>query len=115
MIYFLNMNIGVQRTLSNILIFGRKTLPTKYLGVPLTEKASKYKTWEGILTKMQERVKIWTYRTLNLFGHLILKKEILHVIPMYLMLVFPSPKGILQKIRKIQRNFLWRGEKDKKK
>jgi len=29
--------------------------------------------------------------------------------------VFPAPKGILQKSREIQRNFLWRGEEDKKK
>jgi hypothetical protein len=28
---------------------------------------------------------------------------------------FPAPKGILQKIRAIQRNFLWRGAEDKKK
>jgi hypothetical protein len=31
------------------------------------------------------------------------------------MSVFPAPKGILQKIRTIQRNFLWRGAEDKKK
>jgi len=37
------------------------------------------------------------------------------VIPTYLMSIFQAPKGILQKIRTIQRNFLWRGAKDKKK
>jgi hypothetical protein len=92
MIYFFNTNIGVQRNLSNIMGFERKTLPTKYLGVPLTDKASKYTTWEGILTKLQERVKRWTYRTLNLVGRLILTKEILQAIPTYLMSVFPCPK-----------------------
>jgi hypothetical protein len=29
--------------------------------------------------------------------------------------VFPTPKGILQKIRAIQRDFLWRGAENKKK
>jgi hypothetical protein len=115
MIYFFNMNIGVQRNLSNILGFERKTLPMKYLGVPLTDKASKNTTWEGILTKLQERVKIWTYRSLNLVGRLILTKAILQAIPTYLMSVFPAPKGILQKIITIQRNFLWRGAEDKRK
>jgi hypothetical protein len=32
-----------------------------------------------------------------------------------MMLVFPTPKGILQKIRTIQRYFLWRGGENKKK
>jgi hypothetical protein len=32
-----------------------------------------------------------------------------------MMSVFPAPKGILQKIRSIQRDFLWRGEESKKK
>jgi hypothetical protein len=33
----------------------------------------------------------------------------------YMMSVFPAPKGILQKIRAIQRDFLWRGAENKKK
>jgi hypothetical protein len=32
-----------------------------------------------------------------------------------MMSVFPAPKGILQKIRAIQRDFLWRGVENKKK
>jgi hypothetical protein len=32
-----------------------------------------------------------------------------------MMSVFPAPKGILQKIRAIQRDFLWRGAENKKK
>jgi len=34
MIYFFNTNICVQRNLSNIMGFERKTMPTKYLGCP---------------------------------------------------------------------------------
>jgi len=71
--------------------------------------------WEGIINKMHGRVKKWSYRTLNLAGQLILTKAILQAILAYLMRVFPAPKGILQKIRAIQRNFLWRGAEDKKK
>jgi hypothetical protein len=33
----------------------------------------------------------------------------------YTLSVFPAPKGILQNIRAIQRDFLWRGAKNKKK
>jgi hypothetical protein len=55
-----------QRNLSNILGFECKMLLTKYLGIPLTDKACKNATWEGVISKLQERVKNWTYRALNL-------------------------------------------------
>jgi hypothetical protein len=57
MIYFFNTNPAIQRNLANILGFERKTLPTKYLGIPLTDKACKMATWEGVINKLQERVK----------------------------------------------------------
>jgi hypothetical protein len=72
-------------------------------------------TWEGIINKLQERVKNWTYRSLNLEGRLILTNSILQAIPTFMMSIFPTPKGILQKIRTIQRDFQWRGVEKKKK
>jgi hypothetical protein len=44
MIYFFNTNPAIQRNLTNILGFERKMLPTKYLGIPLMEKACKMAT-----------------------------------------------------------------------
>jgi hypothetical protein len=57
MIYFFNTNLAIQRNLENILGFERKTLPTKYLGIPLIDKAYKMETWKGVINKLQERVK----------------------------------------------------------
>jgi hypothetical protein len=107
MIYFVNTNPTIQQNLANILGFERKTLPTKYLGIPLMDRACKNATWEGVINKLQARVKNWTYRALNLARRLILTKTILQAIPTYMNSVFPTPKGILQKIRAIQRDFLW--------
>jgi hypothetical protein len=115
MVYFFNTNPGIQTNLTNILGFERKTLPTKYLGIPLTDRACKMETWEGVINNLQERVKNWTYRSLNLAGRLSLPKAVLQAIPTYMMSVFPAPKGILQKIRAIQREFLWCGAESKKK
>jgi hypothetical protein len=70
MIYFFNTNPAIQRNLANILGFERKMLPTKYLGIPLTDRACKMETWEGVINKLQERVKKWTYRSLNLAGRI---------------------------------------------
>ena len=107
MIFFFNTNPTIQRNLANILGFECKSIPTKYLGIPLIDKAYKLSTWEGIVNKLQNRVKNWTYRSLNLARRLILTKSILQAIPAFMMSVFLAPKGILQKIRTIQREFLW--------
>jgi hypothetical protein len=115
MIFFFNTNPAIQRNLTNILGFERKTLPAKYLGVPLTDKVYKMSTWEGVINRLQKRVKNWTYRSLNLEGRLILTKSVLQAIPTFMMSVFPTPQGILQKIRAIQRDFLWQGAETKKK
>jgi hypothetical protein len=114
-IFFFNTNPAIQRNLTNILGFEWKTLQTKYLGVPLTHKVYKLSTWEGVINRLHERVKNWTYRSLNLASRLILTKIVLQSIPTYMMSVFPTPQGILQKIRSIQRDFLWRGVERKKK
>jgi hypothetical protein len=103
MIFFFNTNPTIQRNLANILGFERKELPTKYLGIPLTDKAYKLSTWEGVINKLQERVKNWTYRSLNLVERLILTNFVLQAIQTFMMSVFPTPQGIIQKIRTIQR------------
>ena len=57
MVYFFNTNPTIQRNLANILGFEHKTLPTKYLGIPLMDRACKMATWEGVINKLQESVK----------------------------------------------------------
>jgi hypothetical protein len=52
MIYFFNTNPTIQRNLENILGFECKTLPTKYLGFPLTDRAYKMARWEGVINKL---------------------------------------------------------------
>jgi hypothetical protein len=115
MIFFFNTNPAIQRNLTNILGFEWKTLPTKYLGVPLTDKVYKLSTWEGVINMLTERVKNRTYRSLNLASRLILTKTVLQTIPTYMMSFFPTPQGILHKIKSIKRDFLWRGAETKKK
>jgi hypothetical protein len=114
-VYLFNTNPTIQRNLENILGFECKTLPMKYLGIPLMDRACKMETWEGVINKLQERVKNWTYISLNLAGRLVLTKVVLQAIKANMMSVFLAPKGILQKIRAIQRYFLWRGLENKKK
>eukprot|EP00253_Pinus_taeda_P012281 PITA_12281 len=98
-----------------ILGFQRDELPSKYLGIPLTDKPLSTGVWEPVINKLQDKVRKWTCRYLNLVGCLMLTKAILQAIPIFIMSSLPTPKGILQQIMNIQMDFLWgKGEEKKK-
>eukprot|EP00253_Pinus_taeda_P002756 PITA_02756 len=114
-IFFFNIDIAIQRNISIILGFQRDSLPSKYLGVPLTTKPLHKSIWEPMINKMQDKINYWTIRSLNLAGMLALTKVVLQCIPVFMLLALPVPKGVLQQFRTIQRDFLWgKGENKKK-
>ena len=51
-VFFFNTNIAIQRNITRILGFQREQLPSKYLGIPLTDKLLSKKIWEPILNKL---------------------------------------------------------------
>eukprot|EP00253_Pinus_taeda_P011270 PITA_11270 len=114
-IFFFNTHQVVQSHLSRLLGFKIGSLPSRYLGAPLTLKPWQKAHWEKILANMERRCKHWTNRALNFVGRLVLTKAILQAIPQYLLSILPAPKGILDEIRSIQRSFLWSGNSEKRK
>eukprot|EP00253_Pinus_taeda_P035653 PITA_35653 len=114
-IFFFNTHPPVQSHLAQLLGFRIGSLPSKYLGAPLTLRTWKKENWEKILANLKTRCSHWTNKALNLAGRLILTKAVVQAIPQYLLSMLPAPKGILQQIRNIQRSFLWSGNGDRKK
>jgi len=101
-VFLFNTNIAIQRNLSRILGFQRDHLPSKYLGMPLTDKPLSKEVWEPVTNKLKEKFSRWTNKSLNLAGRLVLTKAVLQTIPIYMFLTLPVPKGVLQLIRNIQ-------------
>eukprot|EP00253_Pinus_taeda_P029995 PITA_29995 len=112
-IFFFNTHPAVQAHLS--LGFRIGSLPSKYLGAPLTLKPWQKIHWEKVLANMKKKCSHWTNRALNLAGRLIPTQAVLQAIPKYLLSMLLAPEGILQQMRNIQRSFLWNGNGDKKK
>jgi len=101
--------------MSRIIGFQRDILPSKYLGVPLTDKPLHKIIWEPIINKMQDKIRKWKIKSLNLAGRLVLTKVVLQSIPIFMLSALPAPKGVLQQMRTIQRDFiLGKGEERKK-
>jgi hypothetical protein len=114
-IFFFNTPQSIQHHLTGLLGFQPSKLPSKYLGVPLTENSLKKKIWEDLLDKMEKKLGNWSFCSLNIASRLILIKSFLQAIPIYHLSVIAAPKYILRAIRNIQRDFLWGSSKNKKK
>eukprot|EP00253_Pinus_taeda_P033036 PITA_33036 len=101
-----------------LIVFAMATgdsLPSKYVGVPLTTRPMLKSIWEPLINKLQDKISKSTFRTLNLASRLILMKAVLQATPIFMLSALPTPKGVLQHFRNIQRNFLWGKEETKKK
>ena len=105
-IVFFNTPLTTRRNISRILGFKATNIPSKYLGVPLTDLALKHSSWKGLLTKLDLCLSQWTLRTINLAGHLVLIKSVLQAMSLYLFSVLATPKWVLKAIRSLHRNFL---------
>lgn len=87
----------------------RGNLPFTYLGLPIGGCVSRLSTWEPIIERMRSKLATWKGKLLSLGGRLTLIKASLSNLPLYYMSLFPIPHGIVDKITKLQRDFLWCG------
>jgi len=114
-IFFFNTNISIERNIDKILGFQRDSLPSKYFGVPLIAKPLHKSISELVINKLQDKIRKWTMRSLNLAGRLVLIKAVLQSIPAFMFSSLLAPKLVLHLFRAIQRDFLWgKGEEEKK-
>ena len=106
-IFFFHTPPLTQYAISRILGFSIASLPSTYLGAPLIASPLKHASWRKLLDKLEARLSSWTFRTLNIAGRLVLIKSVLQAMPLYLFSILAAPKWILNKIKALQRNFLW--------
>jgi len=97
-IFFFNMNLAVQKNLSNVLGFKRCNLPSRYLGILLTNKPWQKIHWDKMIANLEKRCHHWTHRTLNFVGRLVLTKIVLQAILQFMLSILPTAKCVLQRI-----------------
>jgi len=109
---FFNTPWKIQDNITKIIHFTQRSLPSKYLGIPLIDTILSNSSWEELLATLEKRLNFWTFWSLNLPILLVHIKYVLQVIPLYNSSMLSAPKFILKYIRNIQRNFLWKGTKE---
>lgn len=90
------------------------SLPFVYLGLPIGGSASRINLWEPVIAKIEKKLASWKGNLLSIGGRVTLIKSCLASLPLYYMSLLPMPKGVIEKIIQLQRNFLWRGSLEKK-
>ena len=83
-VFFLNMAPIIQRNIVKILGFYGGSFPFKYLGVPLGLGAIKSASWQDLMDRLKGRLSSWIIQPLNLPCRLVLVKEVLQAMLVYL-------------------------------
>lgn len=106
-IFFFNTTPVVKSAIVRIVGFPIATLPSKYLGAPLTDSTIKHSSWRNLIEKLESRLNQCTHRALNLVSRVVLIKVVLQAMPLYLFSILAAPKCVLKRLRNIQIGFLW--------
>jgi hypothetical protein len=109
------MPVAIQQHISQLLTIPVCTLPTQYLGLPLSDSTAQNLSWDSLLLSISNRLSTWTFRSLNLPARITLLKSVLQAILTYLFSALATPQSVIKKIRNLQRNFLWHGHNPDKK
>jgi hypothetical protein len=114
-LFFFNTPAPVQVHLSNFIGIARSSLPSIYLGIPLSEELAKSISWDSLLLSIANHLSNWTFRPLNIAARLVLLKSVLQALPTYLFTALAAPVSVIKAIRSLQHNFLWKGHNSNKK
>eukprot|EP00253_Pinus_taeda_P021112 PITA_21112 len=112
-LFFFDTPAITRASIARILGFSIASLPSKYLGAPLTDSALKHSSRRLLLEKLEACLSSWTHRALNMTSRLVLIKAVLQSMSLYLFSILAASKWVLKDIRCIQRSFLW-GNTEKK-
>jgi hypothetical protein len=80
----------------------------KYLGFYLKAGAQRMEEWNWLLKKFEKRINNWCYRWLSLGGRLTLLKAVLTSQSVYWLSMAVVPISVLNLLRKMMFNFLWK-------
>lgn len=88
-------------------------IPFTYLGLPIGGNPTRIQAWNPVIEKLTKKLTTWKSKMLLIGGRITLIKSSLSSLPLYFMSIFPIPKGVVETINKVIRQFLWTGSSKK--
>ncbi|WCJ29110.1 LINE-1 retrotransposable element ORF2 protein [Euphorbia peplus] len=108
-----NVSDSLARSLSDACNIPLTNCLGKYLGVPLLHDRVKLSTFAETVNRMQSKLSSWKANSLSLAGRATLVQSVTSASPNHIMQTNMLPSGVLNKMEKMNRNFIW-GNKDQK-
>ena len=105
-VFLAGINDSVKATILSMTGFSLRSLPVKYLGVPLISSKLSHSNCQPLLDKIIARIQLWTSRSLSFAGRLQLISSVLYSIQTYWCSMFIIPKFTCYKIEQIFYGFL---------
>jgi hypothetical protein len=95
--------------------FSELALGFRYLGYFLKTGAQRTTDWDWLVTRVSNKINLWSNRWLSLGGRFILIKVVLEGQSVFWMSLEALPRTILNRIRKLMFHFLWNGHSEAQK
>lgn len=105
----INVDPAFMEMASNFLNCSQGHLPFKYLGLPVGGNPGRVATWDPLLDQLSNKLFSWGNKHLSLGGRIVLLNSVLNAIPIFYLSFFKMPVGVVKKVVRIQREFLWGG------
>ena len=107
------INVGEQtlEVYANSLHCTLMKIPFKYLGLEIGGNPRRKKYWEMIIEKLNTKLSAWKGRFLSMAGRICLIKSVFTSLPLYYLSFFKALEMVCESIIRIQRRFLWDGER----
>jgi len=83
------------------------SIPFVYLGLPIGGNARRLSFWDLLITRIKSRLFGWKSKYLSLGGRLVLLKYVLSSLPVYALIFFKAPSGIVSSIESILNCFFF--------
>jgi hypothetical protein len=99
-------------TLTSLLKCGQLSTPIQYLGLPLTVKIPPKSAYLPLINNVQKRYEGFGGEYLTRAGRTVLANSFLNAISLHYMQAFLLPKWVINRINRITRRFIWRGNEN---
>lgn len=114
-VFFAGVNVAAQKSISEALGMKIRSLPFKYLGVPLAFRKLKYNECKMLLDKITKPVSHWSFKLLSYGARLALINSVLSSMKAFWGHLFLLPKKLIKEVEGVCRDFLWTGLAQSKK
>ncbi|XP_019231693.1 PREDICTED: uncharacterized protein LOC109212501 [Nicotiana attenuata] len=97
----------VVRKIERITGIGKHEFPFIYLGCPIFYTRRKMAFYEGMITKVLDKIQAWKGKLLSIGGMAVLIKSVLQSMPIHLLSTVNPPANVINKLHKLFARFFW--------